>query len=56
MPKHLADHLALGRHIPGVFTVNTDRGIGQIVEELIIIAGTSLENEYQDQIEYLPII
>ena len=56
MPKHLADHLALGRHIPGIFTLNTDRGIGQIVEELIIIAGTSFEKEYQDRIEYLPII
>ncbi|MGG6269916.1 hypothetical protein ACQ4M3_26705 [Leptolyngbya sp. AN03gr2] len=55
MPKHLADHLALGRHIPGIFTINTDRSIGQTVEELIIIAGASFEDEYQDRIEYLPI-
>jgi hypothetical protein len=56
MPKHLADHLALGRHIPGIFTIDTDRSIGQTIEELIIIASASFEDEYQDRIEYLPII
>jgi hypothetical protein len=55
MPKHLADHLTLGRHIPGIFTLNTDHSIGQTVEELLIIAGASFEDEYQDRIEYLPL-
>jgi hypothetical protein len=55
MPKHLVDHIASGRHIPGISTINIDHSIGQIVEELIIIAGTSFEDEYKDRIEYLPI-
>jgi len=54
MPRHLADHLAIGRHIPGILTINTDQSIGQTIEELIIIAGASFADEYQDRIEYLP--
>ncbi|MBD2360301.1 DUF5615 family PIN-like protein [Anabaena minutissima FACHB-250] len=55
MPKHLANHLALGRHVPGIFTINTNQSINQIVEELITIAGASFDDEYQDRIEYLPL-
>ena len=55
MPGHLADHLASGHHVLGIFTINTDQSIGQSVEELITIAGASEEDEYQDRIEYLPL-
>ncbi|MDF5730793.1 MAG: DUF5615 family PIN-like protein [Rhizonema sp. PD38] len=56
MPGHLADHLANSRHIPGIFTIDANQSIGQTVEELIIIAGASFKNEYQDRIEYLPLV
>ncbi|MEH2179001.1 hypothetical protein [Nostoc sp.] len=46
MPGHLADHLASGRHIPGIFTIDVNQSIGQTVEELIIIVEASFENEY----------
>ncbi|MEH2035314.1 hypothetical protein [Nostoc sp.] len=55
MPGHLADHVASGRHIPGIFTINANQSIGQTVEELIIIVEASFEDEYQDRIEYLPL-
>ncbi|MDF5734107.1 MAG: DUF5615 family PIN-like protein [Rhizonema sp. PD38] len=55
MPRHLTDHLANNRHIPGIFTIDVNQSIGQTVEELIIIAEGSFENEYQDRIEYLPL-
>ncbi|MEH1806448.1 hypothetical protein [Nostoc sp.] len=32
MPGHLADHLASGRHIPGIFTIDANQSIGQTVE------------------------
>jgi Domain of unknown function (DUF5615) len=38
MPRHLADHLTNGCHIPGIITINANQSIGQTVEELIIIA------------------
>jgi len=31
------------------------RNIGEIIEELLIIAGASNDYEYQDRIEYLPL-
>lgn len=55
MPVHLADHLAEGRHIPGIFILNPDMSIGQNIDELLLIADGSLDDEYQDQIIYLPI-
>jgi len=55
MPKHLADHLAQGQHIPGIFVIDLSAGIGRNLDELIIIAAASLPDEYQDRIEYLPI-
>ncbi|XWK90631.1 MAG: hypothetical protein U7127_11440 [Phormidium sp.] len=55
MPVHLADHLAQNRHIPGIFILNPDMGIGETIDELITIAKYSFENEYQDRITFLPI-
>ena len=54
MPPHLADHLAQGKHIPGILIVNLDAGIGAMIEELALIAGASYEGEYRDMIAYLP--
>lgn len=55
MPVHLADHLAQNRHVPGIFILAPDLGIGETINELIFIAQYSFENEYQDRIVFLPI-
>lgn len=55
MPRHLADHLAESRHIPGIFVIDPFSKIGETLTELIIIAGASFAQEYQDRIEYLPL-
>jgi Domain of unknown function (DUF5615) len=55
MPVHLADHLAQGRHSPGILILNPNLSIGENLEELVIIAEASFEDEYQDRIEYLPL-
>lgn len=52
---HLADHLAQNRHIPGIFILNSNMSIGETIDELILIAECAFEDEYQDQIVYLPI-
>jgi hypothetical protein len=56
MPVHLADHLARGGHIPGILIINDDLSMGEIIEELIIIAEASLTDEYQDQICFMPLL
>ncbi|GAP93729.1 hypothetical protein NIES2104_02360 [Leptolyngbya sp. NIES-2104] len=55
MPRHLADHLALDRHIPGIFVIDPNQSMGQTIDELLLIAAASFEEEYQDRIEYLPL-
>lgn len=55
MPVHLQDHLANNHHILGIFILNPNLTIGENIDELILIAECSFENEYQDQIVHLPI-
>ncbi|WP_202895569.1 DUF5615 family PIN-like protein [Iningainema tapete] len=55
MPVHLNDHIAEGRHMPGIFILNSNLSAGDNIEELILLAEYSFENEYQDQIVHLPI-
>ncbi|MBW4493344.1 MAG: DUF5615 family PIN-like protein [Oscillatoria princeps RMCB-10] len=54
MPVHLADHLAFGRHVPVIFILNPNLSIGENLEELILAALGSQQDEYQDRIVYLP--
>ena len=35
MPKHLAEHIAQNRHIPGIFVIDPSNNIGETLEELI---------------------
>lgn len=55
MPGHLADHIAVNHHISGIFILNQNLSIGENIEELIIAALASEEDEYQDRIVYLPL-
>jgi hypothetical protein len=55
LPPHLSDHLVQGLHVPGIFIMNANMSIGDTIEELILIAATSDDDEYQDNIRYLPI-
>jgi hypothetical protein len=56
MPGHLADHVAAGRHVPGVFLVHPQLDMKVLAHSLEYIAGASLPNEYRDQILYPPLI
>ncbi|MEE8392276.1 MAG: DUF5615 family PIN-like protein [Anaerolineae bacterium] len=55
MPQHLRDHLAEGRHIPGILEVNPNMSIGETIEELLLIWGVSDADEYHDMLIYLPL-
>ena len=56
MPVHLVDHINTGHCMPGIFIPNPDMGIGETIEELILVSEASFEEEYQDQIINLPIL
>ncbi len=55
MPNHLRDHLAAGRHVPGIFTLGPNMSFGDVLAELILIWIASEAEEYTDQLLYLPI-
>lgn len=55
MPEHLRDHLAVGRHMPGIFELNPNLSIGETIEELILVWGASEAEEYRDKVIYLPL-
>ncbi|WP_231295498.1 hypothetical protein [Gloeocapsa sp. PCC 7428] len=40
--------------IPGIFLLNPSLSIGENIDELILIAEGSFDDEYQDQIIHLP--
>ncbi|MEQ9623987.1 DUF5615 family PIN-like protein [Coleofasciculus chthonoplastes] len=56
MPVHLAEHLADNHHVPGIFIINDDMTMGQIMEELMIVAEAAWEDEYQDRISFMPLL
>jgi hypothetical protein len=55
MPVHLRDHLAAGRHVPGILILPSLLDLGAVIEDLMLIWGASRPDEFQDQITYLPL-
>ena len=55
MPVHLAEHLSQHRQIPGIFVLRPKATIGQIIEDLILIALAGEPQEYQNRITYIPL-
>jgi hypothetical protein len=55
MPVHLEAHLHAGRHVPGILILDLDLSVGAILDELALIASASRDDEYEDQIVYLPL-
>jgi len=55
MPAHLADHLAQGRHVPGIITVDITRDMARSLDDLLLVALVADAAEYRDRIAYLPL-
>jgi hypothetical protein len=54
LPRHLADHLGVGRHSPGVFLIRPQFTIPQVIAFLALAAYAADPAEYVDRIEYVP--
>jgi hypothetical protein len=54
--KKVGCSLAQGQNMPGIFILNDKLTIGQNINELIIIAEASFDDEYQNQIVHLPLL
>ncbi len=55
MPVHLAEHISQHRQVPGIFVLRPKATIGQIIDDLILIALAGEPQEYQNRITYIPL-
>ena len=54
MPRHLADHLALARHSPGVVIVRDGTPFADVVEYLVLAAHIADPDEFRDAWRFIP--
>ncbi len=55
MPIHLVEHLNSNRHIPGIFVLRPKATIGEILDDLILIAEIDELDEFCDRIIHIPL-
>jgi len=55
LSKYAYDRVARELRMPGVFEIPTDAAIGRVIEDLLLIAEYSLEDEWEGQVRYLPL-
>jgi hypothetical protein len=55
MPRHLAEHLAAGRGVPGILVLRKNAAMGQVIEDLVLIAEVAEDADYQNVISYVPL-
>jgi len=53
--KYAGERVEQGLPMPGVFAVRRTAPIGPVIEDLILLAECSLENEWDDRVLYLPL-
>ena len=55
MPRHASNRLEAGLPMPGLFLILQNHRIGEVIENLLLTAEGSLDNEWDGQIRYLPL-
>lgn len=55
MPRHLAEHINLNHHVPGIFVLRPKASVGQVIEDLILIFEAGDLKDYQDRITHIPL-
>ncbi|MBP6787457.1 MAG: DUF5615 family PIN-like protein [Candidatus Promineofilum sp.] len=55
MTKHAYARLRLGKKMAGIIEVSQSVAIGSVIDDLLLIAGTSTPEEFENRVEYLPL-
>jgi hypothetical protein len=55
MTRHAHDRVREGKPMPGVFEVGRHVPIGVAIEEIVLLAECSLDEEWEGQVRYLPL-
>jgi hypothetical protein len=53
--RYAYDRIRANQPMPGVFEISRQVAIRTVIEDLLLLAETSLENEWEGQILYLPL-
>jgi hypothetical protein len=53
--KYAYERISAGQRMSGVFEVNRDTPIGEVIENILLLAECSLTGEWEGQIIYLPL-
>ena len=55
MTRHAYDRIRAGLPMPGVFEIPQNLPVGRAIEEVLLVAELSLEDEWANQVRYLPL-
>ncbi|AGY60069.1 DUF5615 family PIN-like protein [Gloeobacter kilaueensis] len=55
MPGHLEAHLAAGGHVPGILTLRPWASMGEVIEELLLLADVAVPDDLRDQLVFIPV-
>lgn len=55
MPNFAYDRVQAGRRMPGVFLVNDRAPVGEVIENLHLLATCSRDDEWEGQVVYVPL-
>jgi hypothetical protein len=55
MTRYAYDRVRQGKPMPGVFEVGRHLPMGGLIEEIVLLAECSLDNEWEGQVRYLPL-
>jgi hypothetical protein len=53
--RYAYDRVREGKRMPGVFEVGRHVPIATAIDDIILLAECSLDNEWEDQVRYLPL-
>ncbi len=54
MPDFAYERVREGKPLPGVFVVNDQAPMGQVIDDLLIVLGASDASEWENRVIYLP--
>ena len=55
MTRHALERIARGAHMPGVVAVHQRLPIGNVLDDLVLVASCSLPGDWVDQVQFLPL-
>ena len=53
--RYAYERVGAGERMPGVFEVSRDISIGRVIEDILLLAEYSLDEEWEGQVRYLPL-